>query len=106
VSAYATNLISITSRNTRRASKNPARFVHTIYQDDLEETYAFDREIERALRDGNVDRAQRAVKQRADLLRDIEAALRAGARVEEGAHIARLVSDRRSVRRRLKLEIC
>ena len=64
--------------------KNPARFAHTIYQEDLEELL-----LKRRL-------AREACKEVEQKEEFIATALRTGARVEEGVHVADLVPVERS----------
>jgi hypothetical protein len=59
--------------------KNPGRFAHTIYQEDLEELL---------LKRRRVREAEKEVKSKEKF---IATALRTGARVEDGVHTADLV---------------
>jgi hypothetical protein len=80
-------------------AKTPA----LVHQAALEETYAHEREIDRSLAERDFEGADRALLLRSELVRNIEAALRAGAPVEEGRHAARLVADLDSGRLRLEI---
>lgn len=59
--------------------KNPGRFAHTIYQEDLEELL---------LKRRRAREAEKEVKKKEKF---IAAALRTGARVEDGVHTADLI---------------
>lgn len=65
-------------------SKNPGRFAHTVYQEDLERLLLRRKRMREALED---------VKEMEDY---IATALRTGARVEEGIHTAEIVPVERS----------
>jgi hypothetical protein len=59
--------------------KNPGRFAHTIYQEDLEKLLFRRRQV------------REAKKELSEIAKYIGTALRTGARVEDGVHIAELV---------------
>lgn len=68
-------------------SQNPGRFAHTIYQEDLERLL---------LRRKNAREANEALSEIEDYIAE---ALRTGARVEEGVHVAELVPVDRGAHR-------
>jgi hypothetical protein len=75
----AGNVLVLKLRN-----KNLGRFVHTIYQEDLEDLL---------LKRRRVREAEKELKKKEEF---IAAALRSGARVEDGVHTADLVPVDRS----------